>query len=305
MGYLEDTPIVTNEAEADALLSKIESPSEPVQATAQVNAEQAAPEVEAAAPTPKEDVQAAVEEMFKLNWKGKEIQKPKAEMIKLAQMGYDYNQKMAALNNDRASIEAEKAKWSETEKRLAEYKQVEEYIKKDPEWWKHVRENYQKRMTETGQVTTDPIVKKLSEELEGVKGWVSTQQEREKQALLLQEDTALDAEIQEFKDQNPSFDWSTLDENGHDLEKRIGRHALENKIASFRAAARDYLFDDMVKRQQVKAKEELGKDIQKQTKLGLGKVTTVPKQKIAPAQNIRSKSYDDLAAEGIKEVYGR
>jgi len=307
MGYLEDTPIVSTEAEADALLSKIESPTDGFQATKVVNEGEALQTPETVEPKvePKAEVQKAVEEMFKLNWKGKEVERPRSEMIKLAQMGYDYNQKMSQLNQDRATVESQKTKWADTEKRLSEYKKLEDYIAKDPEWWKHVRENYSKRMQETGQAPTDPIVKKLSEELESMKGWVSSQQERDKQALLLKEDTDLDMEIREFRDGHPEFDWSTLDENGHDLERRIGKFALDRNIKNFNDAAKVFMFDEIVKRHEVKAKETLGKEIQKVTKLGLGEVRTTPKQKIATAQNIRSKSYDELAAEGIQEVYGR
>lgn len=301
MGYLEETPLVSSEQEADALLEKISNPTEkseePFQATKEVNQEMSQKEA-------KEPVTDEVK--HKIVWNKKEIELPISKLTSYAQQGYDYQEKMRMLNSEKAAYLAEKTKFDssnkELQQRLQEYKEIEEYTKKDPKWWDHVRKSYQKLTQEPGAESKDPVLTKLSESVEKLMSWMGTSQEREKQSLMIQEDTQLDQEIKEFKDQNPQFDWNTLDEKGHDLEKRIGLHALNSGIKSYRAAARDYLFDEMLKRNEVKAKEELGKNIQKSTKLGLGSVRTESKAKISRPTSVRNKSYDDLVTEGLKEM---
>lgn len=310
MGYLEESPLVTNEAEADALLAKIEAPTGSFDATKVVNEEKtAAPGTEITGDKP---VVPAVDPvapvMEKMIWKGKEIQVPQDKYKAYAQKGYDYEEKMRSINQERAQWLAEKTqydtKYKGVEAKLQEYKAVEDYAKKDPAWWDHVRQSFNTKQKELGSIAQDPVVQKLSEELSGIKEFVSSQKEREKQAMMIKEDTELDQEIKEFRDQHPEFDWNTLDEHGKDLEWRIGNHSLQSGIKSFRAAARDLLFDEMLKRNEVKAKEDLGKKIQKVSKLGLGEVRLESKAKVTKSTNVRSKSYDELAAEAVRELQG-
>jgi hypothetical protein len=91
----------------------------------------------------------------------------------------------------------------------------------------------------------------------------------------------------------------TADDKGLVLADRIISHASTNGINNFRAAARDFLFNDLVKRQELKAKEDKAKTIQTQTKSG---VVKKPKASgLKPPSDI-SKSYDALMAEGFAEL---
>ena len=296
MGMLEDSPIVTNEAEADALLSKIEgndtpketeTVTEPIVETKQATAEQI--------------------QRFKLKYKGKEIEEPLDRVLSLAQQGYDYAQNQARIKAEQALIEKEKSKWKDIESRLNSYKEVEEYQKKDPNWWGHVVSEYQKtRQTNdpNSQVLEHPLVKELVQKVSTIEENLTTQAEREKLLQQAQQDQELDQEVTSVREAFPDFDWNTLDENGQNLERRILQHGINTSIASFRAAARDYLFDDIVKRHEIKAKESLGKQIQKTTRLGLGPVKDTPSSKVKSVQDVRSKSWDEIGEEAKRELRG-
>lgn len=226
-----------------------------------------------------------------------------------AQQGYDYSTKMRDYNVQRNLWEQERKGHAEKlnslkslEEKLKLYQEVEEYQKKDPNWWPHVVQSYQSRGKEQGQAAPDPVVQKLMQTVEGLSEKVQTQEQKELALKQAQEDAALDEEIQGYKQQFTDFDWTALDEQGLDLERRILKHANDNKIQSFRVAARDYLFDEHMKRGEIKAKENLGKNLQKINKMGLGPLKDTPKKQVKEVKNIRGKSWDELADEGIQEL---
>jgi hypothetical protein len=238
------------------------------------------------------------------------------EMIPFAQKGWDYEEKMREFNVNRMqTIAQEKAKWEaefnpkfkDLETKLSRYSDVDKYIQRDPQWWEFVQGEYQKRLTEQGgnahNSGHNPVIESLKSELNQVKEYVTSKQEQERIQAEAEKDTKLDTSVADYKGQNSHFDWSTTDNNGLDLEKRILKHAIDNNIGSFKAAANDYLFDEHMKRSQIKAKEETGKEIKKQTKLGLGPVTDKPVTKtVERTKNVRSKSYSDLVDEALSEL---
>lgn len=123
---------------------------------------------------------------------------------------------------------------------------------------------------------------------------------------MAKEDSELDGTISSFKEEHPDLDWKTLDEHGADLERRILNHASEMGITTakgFRAAARDYLFDDLLGRAKLGGKEEVGKQIQKATKLGLGPVTDRPSRPVKRVENVSGKSWEDIEREAL-EAHG-
>lgn len=107
-----------------------------------------------------------------------------------------------------------------------------------------------------------------------------------------------------YKESNKELDWEAKDEFGKTLQDRIEEFAVENEIKSFTNAANLMLFDQLQKIAVTRAKEETGKSIQKQKKLGLGPVTDKPTQQgeVASAHSYREKSYEDLAGEALEEL---
>lgn len=257
-----------------------------------------------AAPAPK----------YKINYKGKEEEYDLDKILGFANQGRDYAQRMQDFNaKERAFLEQSKAqqtKWSQLEERLNRYNEVESYIKKDPAWWDHVQKSYQERsQVQSGNPGTpaDPNIQKMIEEAVGpLRDFVSSAQKEREAAQLAEEDRVLDSQVQEYRTKYPTLDWNTVDENGHNLEKRILDHAIQmglNKPEHFRVAANDYLFDEHIKLASGKGREGLAQDIQKANKLGLGPVTDRPTIPARRVENVSTKSWGDVAEEA-KAAFG-
>jgi len=263
--------------------------------------EQAAPDKEV------EDPKA--EPSHELNYKGKIESHPLSKIIEFAQQGRDYAEKMGLFKKDRSTFESERQAWKaqyEKEKQsLDEYLAWKKQAESVPGWLDHVRQSYQQRLQEQASSTPhDPLVQKLASTIEELSGKVSKFEEKETLAQRAQEDQALDLEIQEYKTKYPDLNWGDVDEQGQDLERRILDHAIKNKISTFRAAANDYLFEEHLKRAQGKGKEEVGKYIQKATKLGLGPPTKEPVLKPKKIENVGNKSWAEVHREAEAAFLG-
>lgn len=297
---MEENHVPQNIAEVDSLLSSIEAPSH--------ETAQAAPEAE----QPKQEPTTQAEIEYELSRKGVTQKFPLSKILGFAGQGFDYNEKMRDFNVQRQLFESERQKMTESQKRyqeieqrLNQYKQIEDYQKQDPGWWEHVVQSYQNRSAEQGQPATlpTPIIEKLVEEkVAPFKQYITDQEERAKIIAKANEDSELNQIVTDFKSANAQYDWTSLDKQGQDLEARILKHAVDNKIQSFRAAARDYLYDEDIKRAEIKAKEAVGKDLQKATKLGLGPLKDKPNEKVARIKDVRTKSWDDVGSEALKEL---
>lgn len=246
-----------------------------------------------------------------LNYKGKEESYPLSKIIEFAQQGRDYSQKMHDLSVQRTQLEnhvrqvqAENAKVAE---RIKQYAEVEAYQQKDPAWWKHVVDSYQARQgsNQDGSPSVQ-LPPEIASKIETLEQFVQAQQQEKVVQAQSAEDTELDGVIKGYRDEFASFDWSTKDAQGRDLERQILDHAIAlgiTKPSGFRAAANDYLFKQHVERAKTNGKVDVGKQIQKTTKLGLGPVTPHSSKQIERAKNVSSKSYEELTAEAI-EKYG-
>lgn len=290
--------------QADALLAAIEAPQETSESDAPL---EAAP-TDAPAQTPAE--QAAAEEMWELTRKNVKTQIPISKAKQLAQMGLDYNEKMREFNTTRSLFETERQKWQaekeNLEKLVNQYKPVDEYFKANPTAWEQINQIYSGTQSQQGQPASGlppAVLKAYEDRIAKLEGHISQEVEKRQIEQVKAEDHALNQEISSFREQHPDFDWDTLNpQTNISLEQQIINHAVENKIGSFKAAARDFLFDDMLKREALKAKESVGKEIQKKTKLGLGPVSKTPIQSIQRARNVKSRSYDNIADEVKQEL---
>lgn len=271
--------IPTTGQEAEALIQHFESPEE--------EQTEGATEVPAK-PTP-------AETYYALNYKGQEEKHPLSKILEFASQGRDYSQKMRDLRVQRELFEKDRSKYADIDARLQKYAEVEAYIQKDPAWWQHVQGLYQQRAE--GQGTATPqLPPEVLAKLDETSKYVESMKIRH-------EDESLDSDIRTYQEKNPQFDWGKVDESGRpDLERRILDHAIQNGIKSFRAAANDFLFEEHVNRAKTAAKEDVGKQIQKQTKLGLGPVTPKPVLKLKGVANIRDKSWDEVTREALAEA---
>jgi hypothetical protein len=238
---------------------------------------------------------------------GKPIKAPWEKALQWAQQGYDYSQKMASFNQDRAKWDDERKGF---EKTISPYKAIDEYAKQNPDWWKHVESAYQSRTTgqppgASANPDLESVKAALKAELEAefkpIKEQFTSIQEEKAAKAREAEDTALSTEVQSIQEKYPNLDWKSVDENGHSLEQRVLKHGMDNNIPSFRAAFRDYTHDDLLKLHEERGKENQVKELQKQRKQGLLGSSPTPKKGIARAEGVKNKSYEDLMREALTE----
>lgn len=285
-----------SDIDVDALESQIESGG---------NTERpmSAPSTVKAPTTPATQVSQDIE----FTWNGKQIKTPLNDprIKQWASQGYDYAQRMAEFNRQQTEFQTKSKKIQEYE---SKYQPVEEYVTKNPDWWKHVNDQWQKEKTGTqglGDDPNNPIIQKLSayeQELSGIKEFIQSQQAEKAAQKATQEDAALSQEIQTVRDAYKDLDWNTLDQNGKSLELKVLEHATSNGISKFAAAFKDLMHEELIKRAEERGKENVVKERQKQTKLGLLGKTPAPSKGITQAEDIKNKSYDQLLREGMLEL---
>jgi hypothetical protein len=240
---------------------------------------------------------------FEFTWNGKQIKAPKDKFTQWAQQGYDYAQKMAEFNS----------RTSEFDQRYKIYSEIDEYAKTNPEWWNRLQQAYQTRDQQQQQQQTsgeadsnDPVLTKVqqlvAEQVGPVKQFIESWQQKEAAQKKQAEDAQLSEQIQSIRKNYANLDWEGRDESGHNLEMRVLKFAHENGLRNFDHAFRLFNHENLLKLAEERGKEAVAKDIQKKSKLGLLGQTPTPKKGLQSAQDIKSKNYDQLIAEGLAEL---
>lgn len=237
---------------------------------------------------------------------GKEIKATREQIIKWAQMGYNYPQEKQKLNLERQTWEKQlndyKTKeqtWSEAEQKWGPYKEVDEYAAKNPDWWQQVQAAYKEKI---GSAETNPEIKQLKDELAELKQF-RDQLTQEKQSQKIQEeDSQLSQEVESIRKSFPNLDFQTPDEDGKNLEMKILEHADKIGASSFRVAFRDFYHEHLINKAKEEGKELVSKELQKQTKLGiLGESPKSTKgASSGGARDMKKVTYGDLAQEAVE-----
>jgi hypothetical protein len=231
---------------------------------------------------------------WEFEWSGSKIKAPQDTILKkYAPMGYDYAQKMEAFNKEKASL-AEKYKPYER------FKEVDDYIKKDPAWWDHVNESWNKRL-ESEDPTIQRVKAILDEKLAPVQNLLSQKEQEEQQRKTAEEDTHLAEEIKSIREKYSDLDFDTPDADGQSLEMKVLKYANENKIPNFRMAFRDYYHDQLEARWEARGREAIGKESAKRTKLGLPAPGQAPKKAQTPAYDTRGKSWNQVLQDVFEQ----
>lgn len=242
----------------------------------------------------------APEEEHEIDWKGQKVRLPISKVKNLAQQGYDYAQKMGEFNRKVQEFEKNSRAAKELEEKLKPFVEIDSWARQNPDKWLAIEQGYKQS---SGQIPegidpTNPLVQKLST----IESWISEKQQQEQTAKYKAEDEALDNEIKEIKTQYKNLDFNKFDEQGKTLENRIIEHAAQTGIKTFRAAFRDYCHDQLVNLEVEKAKEKTGKEVSKNSKLGMISNGSKPGQYVSQAQNIKTKSYDKILSETLDEL---
>lgn len=215
--------------------------------------------------------------------------------------GYAFSQNQAALNAERAQIQRQRQESEAKYKGFDRYAEVDDYARKNPQWWDHVNSQFQSRGQPQLDPNLAPIINPLLERLQGMEGFVQTLQQREQQQEIQRQDQELESEIESIRKKHPTIDLNALDETGKSLESRVLRHGTENGIHSFRAAFRDYFHDKLMEETKAQTLTQQNVGQKQAVKAGILGTTPAPTKGLKPASSRRS-SYDDLAAEALKEL---
>lgn len=215
------------------------------------------------------------------------------------QQGYDYSQKMAAFNQQKADLEGS----------YSPYKMIDEYAKQNPDWWKHVESAYQSKDAKPGQAHggASPIelpseVKQKLQELDEIKPFISELKSEREQTRIKQEDDELAGQMKSIREKYADLDWKSVDEAGQSIEKRVLKHAVDNDIKNYKTAFNDYYQEHLVKLQVDRAKENATKELQKRTKLGIIGESPTPRKGPQSTEGVRNKSYENLLNEAKEEL---
>jgi hypothetical protein len=277
------------ELDADAIMASIESTgSAPYMSAPQAQATQAAPQQQQ-----QQQQQAQTVQDIEFNWNGKQIKAPITDprVRQWASQGYDYAQKMADFNRRQQEIA------SREQELTGRYGAIDEYVRQNPQFWDHVTQEWQKTQLGNQIDPNSPIVKELQtlkSEIGQVKEFKQTLEKERLAIQEQQEDQALAQEIGSIREQYPDIDLAAPDANGTSLEHRVIKHAIDNKLSSFRAAFRDLLHDDLVKRAEDRGKEAVNKELQKRQKSGILGTSPTPTKGSSPLDNIKNLSYEAL-----------
>ena len=212
--------------------------------------------------------------------------------------GYSYPQKMQEINQRAAEIQQREAQIKELQER---YGPIDDYVKQNPEFWNHVTQQWESRGQ--GQVDpNNPLLQKIQSELGEIKQFKQTL-EQEKQAIRnAEQDKALDGEIESIRKEYPDLDLDSVQPDGQSLMFHVLNYANTKGIRSFTDAFIAFNHKNLLSRAAEKAKESVGKDIQKKTKLGLLGSSPTPTKGVTRAENVKSKSYENLLQEAIDEA---
>ena len=294
---------MSEEIDVDKLISDANTPESSPDANSEGSLQtndESTPNIEAA-PAAEE------ESPFTLKYKGEDIGMQDDKFKMYAQKGYDYEQKMHQLRVDRKMWNQEKEKENS---QYDELKQINEYTKSNPEFERLIKRELariqgggspsEQLQQQVGSQNLSPAIQaqmnSMIERLDRQDNDIRSRQMAEKEATI-------EGAIEGYKESNEHFDWNTKDDFGQTLEDRITQHALDNEIKNFKTAANDLLFDEQIKHAQLTSKEQAGKEVQKQHRMGLGKVTKESQLQAKPVEDVRKKSYTDIVSETLRE-YG-
>lgn len=232
---------------------------------------------------------------WEFDWNGKKIAPDHPDKLKKwASQGYDYAQKMESFKQKQAEVDKIKTEFSK-------YKQIDDYIKKDPKWWEHVEESYNNRLA-----SEDPVVQRvnglLQEKLAPFEQLIAQKEEQEKQAQIHKEDTALSGEIKSIRERYKDLDFDTPDAEGKSLEFKVLEHGARQGMPSFKAAFLDFYHDQLEKMWESRGREAISKDAERRQKLGLSTSQSTPKRKTTDDFDVRGKNYNQIFNEIMESL---
>lgn len=242
------------------------------------------------------------EKEYEFNSRGQMI-KIKENDPRLSQwlsQGHDYAQSISQLKADQEALEQQK---QEYETKYSPYKKVDEFAAANPEWWRSIQQNLQMKQTIPVDIPDQlkPFIEPIIKDYADIKKWQHQTQTEKLEADARKANEALDAEIKSIGQKN-NLDFSQKDGSGQSLESRVILHAKTQGISTFQAAFRDYYHDQLVMQAEARGKESIAKDMENKRKLGLLGESSTPSKGVHQVENVRSKSWNDIHQEALREL---
>jgi hypothetical protein len=242
---------------------------------------------------------------WEFDWNGKKVAPDSVEKARTwMSQGYNYSQRMAEINRKERDFQTQAEKY----KGYDRYDQINSYAKANPEWWKFVESQWASRSAFQPGAEAQPLdprleamIAPLLEKVEALNQWKETAEQKATREAQEREDSALQADIDAIREQNPTIDFDAVDETGRTLEQRICAHGSEIGTKSFRAAFRDYLHDQLV--ESAKAQSIAAQAKPKTAAPPRGTTTTSTPRKAERSVQVKGKSYDDIT-KAVMDEYG-
>lgn len=254
-------------------------------------AEEAPAEQNESGGEPAVDREQAKNDEFSFEIDGRSYKFNSQDLQKYVAEGLKATQKYEEIYSLQNKIAQEKA---ELERKVGESKhllELDNWARENPELYHRMQLEYENQRNGGQFGEVPPYLAKFVADLNEVRAKLNEVDQIKQEHIRKQSDEALQKEIDTYKGKYSDFDWNSPDQSGLTLEQRIINHALQNGIQTFRAAANDYLIDEVAKRKEFKAKEEVAKTIQKNNKLGLLEQKS-EKYTPKPINPRKLKSYD-------------
>lgn len=226
-----------------------------------------------------------------------EGRKYKGDIEKLkrwAQQGVSAPNRIGQMAKELDSFKAKSQQFEQYEKT---YKPIDEWAKQNPDKWQSLFQSWQQaqygaQAPQPGQAQAfQQLPPEVIQKLQAHEQKFSQLEQKEQVQRERAADQGLDGEIESIRKQFSNVDFNAPDASGNSLEYQILEHATKNGIPSFRAAFRDYCFD------QIKSiSESNGRGaaaIPSKTKAGLlGKNPTPSRTGLNP--DLKNRNYDQI-----------
>lgn len=245
---------------------------------------------------------AASDVFHEFNHNGKSIRATTEQLIKWAQQGYDYPQKMGEFNKTKMAFETQQ---KEYDAKYAPYMQIDEWASKNPTQWQSLEQAWKQSQNSQAPAENDPYAPKfqtIEQKLSQIEQFANTVMQERAEKSKKEQDTKLSEEIKSIREQYKDLDFDSLDENGKSLEYKVFEYAKANGIGNFKTAFRDFYHDNLIERAQAQAKLAVSKGIQTKSKMGVLGSSPTPKRGLSEVKNPRNQSYEDLAQEALDEL---
>lgn len=185
--------------------------------------------------------------------------------------GYDAPNQIGQLNQKLRGLEETNKKYAGYDEKYKTYQQFDEWTQKNPNDWKTIEQLWKEKQNsiQTQDGNTAQLPPEIVQTIDQLKADREERLLREKEEARTKADSTLNQDIESIRSQWPNLDFDTKGEGGKSLMQKVLDHGIQNGIPNFKAAFRDYYFDEAVKSGQEKGKEQVTKTIQKNSRLGL------------------------------------